>query len=93
LQNSTDAKVIEQLEKDLTKQKDLLNQTIELLGNEDIKSLTDLQTLLKGKTLKELLALYETKQQSLENQLLSLAKTKIANQKEAKALVEELEEN
>ena len=50
LQNSTDAKVIEQLEQDLTKQKDLLNQTIELLGKEEIKTLTDLQTLLEGKT-------------------------------------------
>jgi chromosome segregation ATPase len=55
LQNSTDAKVIEQLEQDLTKQKDLLNQTIELLGKTDIKTLSDLENLLQGKTLKELI--------------------------------------
>ena len=55
MQNSTDAKVIEQLEQDLHKQKELLNQTIELLGKTDIKTLSDLSNLLEGKTLKQLI--------------------------------------
>jgi hypothetical protein len=40
-----------------------------------------------------LLNLHQQKQHSLETQLLTLAKAKIANKKEAKALVEELENN
>jgi chromosome segregation ATPase len=54
LQNSTDAKIIENLEQDLKKKSDLLNQTISLLGASEIKTLTDLENLLEGKTLKEL---------------------------------------
>jgi hypothetical protein len=54
LQNSTDAKIIEGLEQENKKKQDLLNQTINLLGASEIKTLTDLQTLLEGKTLKEL---------------------------------------
>jgi len=114
LQNSTDAKVIEdlnkslealnkdleQLEKDLTKQKDLLNQTIELLGKDEVKSLSDLENLLEGKTLAELktelkenLSLKAAKITALETNLLQLAKTKLTNQKQAKALVEQLEKD
>jgi hypothetical protein len=61
LQNSTDAKIIEGLEQENKKKQDLLNQTINLLGANEIKSLADLQTLLEGKTLKELLTDRETK--------------------------------
>jgi hypothetical protein len=61
LQNSTDAKIIEGLEKENKKKQDLLNQTINLLGASEIKSLADLENLLEGKTLKELLADRETK--------------------------------
>ncbi len=68
LQNSTDAKIIENLEQDLKKKQDLLNQTINLLGASEIKTLSDLETLLEGKTLKEL---KESHAQELE--------TKIAN--------------
>jgi len=76
LQNSTDAKIIENLEQDLTKQKELLNQTIELLGKEDINTLNDLQTLLEGKTLKELI-------QQKEKTIIGLNKSyeKLASQK------------
>jgi hypothetical protein len=54
LQNSTDAKILQNLEKDLKKKQNLLDDTIDLLGNEDIKNLDDLESLLEGKTLAEL---------------------------------------
>jgi len=54
LQNSTDAKIIESLEKENQKKQTLLNDTINLLGASEIKSLADLENLLGGKTLKEL---------------------------------------
>jgi hypothetical protein len=55
LQNSTDAKIIENLEKENQKKQTLLNDTINLLGTGEIKSLADLENLLGGKTLKELI--------------------------------------
>ena len=54
LQNSTDAKIIEGLEKDLQKKQNLLDDTVNLLGSADIHNLNDLENLLGGKTLKEL---------------------------------------
>ena len=69
LQNSTDAKIIENLEKDLQKKQDLLNQTINLLGSADIKNLTDLENLLAGKTLKALKQSYQTEISELFEQL------------------------
>jgi len=59
LQNSTDAKIIENLEKENKKKQDLLNQTINLLGPADIKNLTDLELLLAGQSLKELKQSYQ----------------------------------
>jgi len=61
LQNSTDAQILNNLEQDLKKKQELLNDTIDLLGAEDIKSLSDIEALLKGKTLKELIHNQETK--------------------------------
>src|SRR5439155_22831652 len=69
LQNSTDAKVIEQLEETVQKKQDLLNQTINLLGAADIKSLTDLENLLAGKSLKELKQSYQSEIKELFEQL------------------------
>jgi hypothetical protein len=154
LQNSAEVQVVTQLEEKLktaqaqtkgaqaqTKEKQtLLDQTIALLGKSEIKTLADLQNLLKGQTLKELttqlaqqsqqitslktdqaqkeqtiiglnnsyeklesstsqqikdqvetIKLTQQKIQELELQHLNLAKQKIANKKEAKALIEELE--
>jgi len=72
LQNSTDAKIIEGLEQEIKKKQDLLNQTIQLLGPEEIKSLTNLQTLLGGKTLKELKQSYQSEISELFEQLQTL---------------------
>ena len=74
LQNSTDAKIIEQLEKDLHQQKDLLNQTIELLGKADIKTLSDLSNLLQGKSLKELKTNLEQKIKEAQKEIDHLEK-------------------
>jgi hypothetical protein len=54
LQNSTDAKILENLEKDLKKKQQTINNLVNTLGPEEIKTLTDLENLLEGKTLKEL---------------------------------------
>jgi len=54
LQNSTDAKIIEGLEQEVKKKQNLLDNTINLLGAGEIKTLVDLENLLGGKTLKEL---------------------------------------
>jgi len=81
------------LEETLKKKQDLLDQTIALLGKDEVKTLSDLKTILKGQTLKGLLALQGQKQQDLETQLINLAKQKIANKKEASQLLTELEEN
>jgi hypothetical protein len=70
-----------------------LDDTVELLGKDDIKNLGDLRSILQGQSLKGLLNLYEKKQQDLETQLINLAKQKIANKKEARELVEQLEEH
>ena len=43
LQNSTDAKIIEQLEETIKKKQNLLDDTIDLLGKEDIHNLNDLE--------------------------------------------------
>ena len=81
MQNSTDAKIIENLEETVQKKQTLLNDTINLLGSAEIKSLSDLETLLEGKTLKEL---KENYQQELE--------TEIANRnQEINKLVEQLD--
>ena len=67
LQNSTEAKIIEQLEQEVKKKQTLLNDTIALLGKEDINTLNDLQTLLEGKTLKNLIQQKEKTIISLNN--------------------------
>jgi len=93
LENSIEAKVLDQEREKSQKLQELLDDTVALLGKDDIKTIGDIKALLKGQTLKELLAFHEQKQESLEQQLLTLAKQKIANKKEAKALVEQLEQN
>jgi len=89
LQNSTDAKVIEQLEKDLAKQKDLLNQTIELLGKTDIKTLSDLENLLQGKTLKQLI---NQKEKTIIGLNKSYEKLEQKKQEQANQLEQQLEQ-
>jgi chromosome segregation ATPase len=77
LQNSTDAKIIEQLEETIKKKQNLLDDTIDLLGKEDINTLNDLEALLEGKTLKELKESHarelETKIQNRNAEINSLA--------------------
>jgi hypothetical protein len=85
LQNSTDAQIVAQLEQDLKKKQDLLNDTVNLLGSEDIKSLSDIENLLQGKTLRELITQHEQElaknQQTLTNtQEEYLAKIQSLNQ-------------
>jgi hypothetical protein len=123
LRNSTDYQVVTQLEEKVKDKQKLLDNMVILLGKGEVKNLSDLQGLLKGKTLKELITQgeqeltqanqalaakqnelktslekgQETNQANqakiteLETQLLTLAKQKIANKKEAKTLVEQLE--
>ena len=59
-------KDIENLEKDLKKKQQTINNLVNALGPEEIKSLSDLETLLEGKTLKEL---KENYQQELETKI------------------------
>jgi hypothetical protein len=125
LRNSTDYQVVAQLEKQVKDKQKLLDNMVVLLGKSEVKNLSDLQGLLKGKTLKELITqaeqaltqanqalaakqnelktslekgqttqrTYQAKITELETQLLTLAKQKIANKKEAKELVTQLETN
>jgi len=73
LQNSTDAKIIEGLEQEVKKKQDLLNQTINLLGANEIKTLTELENLLGGKTLKELKEAHQTQLQNRKAEINNLA--------------------
>ena len=73
LQNSTDAKIIENLEQEVKKKQTLLNDTINLLGAGEIKSLTDLENLLGGKTLKELIQTQENQVQNRKAEINKLA--------------------
>jgi len=89
LQNSTDAKIIEQLEQDLKKKQTLLNDTINLLGAGEIKSLSDLETMLEGKTLKELINQKEKTIIGLNKSYEKLAQKK---QEQANQLEQQLEQ-
>jgi hypothetical protein len=89
LQNSTEAKVIEQLEQDLQKQKDLLNQTIDLLGKKEIKTLSDLANLLGGQTLKGLI---DQKERTIMGLNRSYEKLAQKQQEQAKELTQQLEQ-
>lgn len=54
LQNSTDVKKVQNLEKEVNKVKSYLDKMVEMLGPSEIKNLSDISNLLAGKTLKEL---------------------------------------
>lgn len=69
MQNSTDAKIIEGLEQEAKKKQTLLDNTINLLGASEIKTLADLENLLGGKTLKELKQSYQSEISELFEQL------------------------
>ena len=69
LQNSTDAKIIEGLEVEVKKKQQTINNLVNTLGSEDIKSLSDLENLLAGKTLKELKQTYQSEVSGLFEQL------------------------
>jgi len=88
LQNSTDAKIIEGLELEVKKKQNLLNDTVNLLGAEDIKSLSDIENLLKGQTLKEL---KQNHRQELAHQQKSLANAQETYLAKTQALKEELD--
>ncbi|CAI2189578.1 3882_t:CDS:2 [Funneliformis geosporum] len=91
LENSIDAQILAQeREKNENLQK-ALDSLVEVLGKEDIHTLTDLKALLQGQTLKNLLALNQQKHNDLEAQLLNLAKQKITKQKQATELLNHLE--
>ncbi len=94
LQNSTDLKLLEQAQAEAKKLQTLLDNTINLLGNEDIKNLTDLSTLLQGQTLKELTDYKTLLVQKIKDQdtaLINLARQKLTGKKDAEKLLNELE--
>jgi hypothetical protein len=93
LENSTDIQLFNQEKEKSQRLQTLLDQTIELLGSADIKNLTDLKSILKGQTLKQLLNLYQQKITDQDQALINLAKQKLSNKKEARTLVEQLENN
>ncbi|RIA83253.1 hypothetical protein C1645_743187 [Glomus cerebriforme] len=72
----------------------LLDDTIEILGKEEVKNITDLRDLLQDTTLPELVnykSLLEQKITEQEKALFNLAKKKIQNQKEAREILTNLE--
>lgn len=94
LQNSTDIKLLEQAQQESKRLQKLLDDTVNLLGNEDIKNLSDLSNLLKGKSLKELATEKDLLTQKIKDQdtaLIQLAKQKIKGKKEAEKLLNDLE--
>jgi hypothetical protein len=94
LQNSTDIKLLEQAQGELKNKTELLDNTIKVLGEEDIKNLSDLTNLLQGKTLKELATYKSLLEQKIQDQgtaLINLARQKIKGQKDAEKLLNELE--
>jgi hypothetical protein len=96
LENSADIKIVEQLKKKNQELSKLLDDTVNLLGKEEIKSLGDIQNLLKGNTLKELTdhkTLLETKIKDQDQALLNLARSKIKGKKDAETLLNEVETN
>jgi hypothetical protein len=54
LETSTDYQEVQKLAEQLADSQRLLDETISVLGSEDINNLSDLKNLLQGKTLKEL---------------------------------------
>jgi hypothetical protein len=67
------------LEKDLKNKQKLLNDTIDLLGAEEIKTLADISNLLKGRTLKQLIDAFDQKEKNLNQELLERQKRIVEN--------------
>ena len=85
---------LEQKEQETKEKQKLLDKTIALLGEKDVKTLTDLSNLLQGQSLKELVDNKTILQQKIKDQdtaLLNLARQKIKGKKEAEQLLNDLE--
>jgi len=96
LQNSTDATLLEQAQKKAQELKKLLDDTVNLLGKEEIKNLGDIRNLLQGQSLKELTTEKDLLKQKVKDQdqaLLNLAKQKLTGKKDAEKILNELETN
>ena len=85
---------LEQKEQETKEKQQLLDKTTALLGEKDVKTLTDLSNLLQGQSLKELVDNKTILQQKIKDQdtaLLNLARQKIKGKKEAEQLLNDLE--
>jgi hypothetical protein len=84
LQNSTDAKVIEQLEATVKQKQQTINNLVNTLGAEEIKSLSDLENLLRGKTLKELITHFEQRLEKAQQTFTHQEESYLAKQNQLK---------
>ena len=91
-----DIKLLEQAQKKSEELSKLLDDTVNILGKEEVKNLGDIRNLLQGKTLKELVENKQLLSQKITDQdkaLLNLARSKIKGKKEAEQLLNDLETN